>query len=212
MIWSQIQYTELATEAFVLMNENEIAGCSYHNNRHITEMYLYLENVGEPYDEALDWAIMFHDVVYDAEPEKELRSAKLFLEMIEQYPRGFNLNTSETMRAYDLILSTASHKVLSEETLPGNSAIIRADLHELVSKVKTINNFTKIMNESLALYGCSIEEFATNNISFMSQLHSRIAINMLNVNTNQKLFFHAVQKGIDLTIRMAQAIKDIKEI
>jgi len=25
----------------------------------------YLEDTDEPYDEALDWVVMFHDVVYD---------------------------------------------------------------------------------------------------------------------------------------------------
>jgi len=79
MTWSRIQNTELATEAYVLMNENEMAGCQYHNNQHIEEMYQYLEDTDEPYDEALDWVVMFHDVVYDEKPEKEARSANCFL-------------------------------------------------------------------------------------------------------------------------------------
>lgn len=207
MNWSKIQYTELATEAYILMNENEIKGCRYHNNSHIDAMYEYLEDTDEPYDEALDWAIMFHDVVYDAEPEKELRSAMMFLDMVDKY-RGCRLSPSEKGRAYSLIMQTVDHEVFPN--VKGSSAIIRADLHALTVKEWAINNFSKIMNESMALYDCEIEEFAHNNIKFMSGLHARMAINILKVEENEKLFFHRVQSGIDLTIRLAQAIKDVE--
>jgi len=210
MNWSRIQdTTELALEAYILMNENEINGCQYHNNDHIDDMYQYFEDTNEPYDEALDWAVMFHDVVYDAEPEKESRSANLFFEMSKKY-RGCNLDTNGIDRVQFLIMETETHKVTKDVYLKGSSAIIRADLHALTSNVDAINNFTKIMNESMSLYGCSIEDFAANNIQFMSGLHQRMAINILNVHEDEKLFFEMVQGGIDLTIRMAQAIKDSK--
>lgn len=209
MNWSKIQDTELAIEAQLLMIENEIRGCYYHNISHIEAMYQYLEETYEPYDEALDWAVMFHDVVYDTESKKELRSAKRFFDMSKKY-RGCNLDTNGIDRVQFLIMETEHHKVTDEVYLKGSSAIIRADLHALTSKVDTVNNFTKIMNESLALYNCSIEDFATNNIKFMSGLHARMAINILNVKEDEKLFFEMVQEGINLTIRMAQAIKDVK--
>lgn len=208
-MWSRIQNTELATEAYLLMNENEINGCTYHNNNHIYEMYEYLEDTNVPYDEALDWAVMFHDIVYDELPDKELRSAQMFMEMVGVY-RGCDLDETEKQKVYDLILATASHKVLSEDVLKGNNAIIRADLHALTSKVKTIDNFTKIMKESIMLYICSVEDFATNNIQFMNGLHQRMALNIMSVDEEEKLFYQLVQSGIDLTIRLAQAIKDVK--
>lgn len=208
-MWSQIKDTELELEAYVLMNENEMNGCVYHNNWHIEDMYGYLEETNEPYDEALDWAILFHDVVYDELPDKELRSAQVFMEMSETY-RGCNLDAAEKQRVYDLILATVSHKIVSENVLPGNKAIIRADLHALTIKIHTIQNFTKIMDESMNLYGCSVEEFATNNIQFMNGLHQTMALNILKVNEEEKWFYQQVQNGIDLTIRIAQAVKDTK--
>jgi len=206
MNWSKIQNTELATEAYLLMNENEINGCQYHNNSHIEAMYQYLEDTDEPYDEALDWAVMFHDVVYDAKPKKEWRSSLAFSEMKDKY-RGCNLSLWNMSKVSGLIMATETH-ILETKNLSRNySAIIRADLHALTSKVDTINNFTKIMNESMNLYDCSVEDFADNNIQFMSSLHQRMATNVLNVDEGEKEFFRKVQNGIDLTIRMAQAIQ-----
>jgi len=206
MTWSRIQNIELATEAYVLMNENEMAGCQYHNNQHIEEMYQYLEDTDEPYDEALDWVVMFHDVVYDEKPMKEERSAKLFFDLVYKY-RGCNMDTNDIDRVQLLIMETEHHKVTDDVYLEGSSAIIRADLHALASKVDTINNFTKIMNESMSLYGCTIEEFATNNIQFMTGLHQRVATNSL-VDIEHKELYSKIIKGIELTIRLAKALKD----
>jgi predicted metal-dependent HD superfamily phosphohydrolase len=200
--WSRIQGTELAGEAFMCIADNN---CAYHNLIHVDEMYQYLEDTNEPYDEALDWAVLFHDIVYDAHPEKEERSGKLFLEMVENY-RGCNLYAGERSRVYSLIMRTIDHEVLFSK---GSSAIIRADLHTLANKVRTTQNFVKIMNESMELYGCTVEEFADNNIKFMAGLHQRVAVNST-VDIEHKQFYIDVMKGINLTIRLAQAIKDIK--
>jgi len=205
-VWTRIQYTELATEAHILMNENEIKGCEYHNNDHIDEMYQYLEDTGEPYDEALDWAVLFHDAVYDAEPEKESRSARLFVEMCDKF-RGFNLRPSEQAKVHGLIMRTRTHEVH-----PGASeaakAIIRADLHALTDKTKTIRNFVKIMNESINLYDCSVEEFAENNIKFMEGLKERMMFNISVVDIDEEYFYDKVINGINLTMNLAKAIKE----
>lgn len=209
MNWSRIQDTELATEAFILMNENAINGCVYHNNDHIYDMYQYLEETSVPYDEALDWAVMFHDVVYDAEPKKEWRSTLAFSEMRKKY-RGCNLSLWDVSKVSGLIMATEDHLIETRNLPKIYSAIIRADLHALTSKVKTIDNFTKIMKESIMLYDCTVEDFATNNIQFMSGLHERMSLNILVVDEEERKFFDDVQSGIDLTIRLAQSIKDVK--
>lgn len=206
-MWSRIQHTHLATEAYVLMNENEINGCEYHNNSHIEAMYQYLEDTNVPYDEALDWAVMFHDIVYDNQPDKEDRSVDMFLNMMNQYS-GCNLTEMEIGRVIDFIRSTKTHK-LYDKGDPCES-IIRADLHALTDKVQTTRNFVKIMNESMKLYGCTVEEFATNNIQFMSGLHQRMALNILMVDNGEEEFYYQVQNGINLTIRLAQSLKDTK--
>jgi hypothetical protein len=56
-MWSRIQDTELATQAYLMMVDNAIVGCEYHNNDHIEQMYQYLEDTNEQYDECQlrDW-------------------------------------------------------------------------------------------------------------------------------------------------------------
>jgi predicted metal-dependent HD superfamily phosphohydrolase len=203
-MWSRIQDTPLATEAYVLMNENEIRGCEYHNNRHIEAMYQFLEDTNVPYDEALDWAVMFHDVVYDAEPEKESRSARLFVEMCDKYT-GFNLRPSEQARVHGLIMRTRTHE-LTHNVTESERALIRADLHALTDKVQTTNNFVKIMNESINLYGCTVEEFAVNNVSFMNKLKETMKANIL-VDTEHESFYNSVIDGINLTRSIALALE-----
>ena len=72
MKWTKIQDTELAVAAWEIIDKNEAWGCDYHNGWHVLEMYKYLVKTNEPYDECLDWAVLFHDIVYDSEPEKGL--------------------------------------------------------------------------------------------------------------------------------------------
>lgn len=206
--WSKIQYTELATEAYVLISENEINGCEYHNNTHVWQMYQYLEDTDEPYDEALDWAIMFHDAVYDAEPKKEWRSALAFSEMKDKY-RGCNLSLWDVSKVSGLIMATENHLIETRNLSKNYSAIVRADLHALTSEVDTVNNFVKIMNESMNLYGCTVEEFADNNIKFMTGLKDRVYTNST-IDNQHEMFYKSVMKGIDLTIRLAEAIKGVK--
>lgn len=207
-MWSRIKDTALELEAYILMNENAIQGCEYHNNNHIEDMYKYLHDTNEPYDEALDWAVLFHDVVYDKEPEKEARSAKLFFELVQEY-RGCNLDVNGIDRVQFLIMETATHEVTDPAYLKGSSAIIRADLHALASRTESTRNFVKIMNESMRLYDCSVEEFATNNITFMSRLRERVASNIL-VDKEHEIFYNEIINGIDLTIQLAKSIKDAK--
>lgn len=203
-MWSKIQNTELAYEAFMIIADTN---CAYHNLIHVDEMYKYLEETNEPYDEALDWAILFHDIVYDNQPDKESRSASTFHVMNQKY-RGCKLDTNGTDRVSFLIMETEKHLVTKECYLKGSSAIIRADLHALTSKTKTIHNFVKIMDESMNLYDCTVEEFATNNIHFMIDLYDRINENAENAVGSEQKFFYDVLDGINLTIDLATALEE----
>lgn len=100
----------------------------------------------------------------------------------------------------------------THEIHPGASeaekAIIHADLHALTDKAQTINNFVKIMNESITLYDCNVEEFAEKNILFMEDLKERMMLNMLIVETDEVDFYNEVINGINLTMNLAKAIKE----
>lgn len=205
-MWSQIQNTELAGEAFLLISENEMNGCEYHNLLHLDQMYEFLEATKEPYDEALDWAILFHDIVYDKYPEKEARSTRRFYEM-QQLHRGCNLDINGIDRVQLLILETKNHEITPDVYLKGSSAIIRADLHALASKTQTIHNFVKIMDESMNLYKCTVEQFAGANIDFMTGLFNRVLKNAGQIDKDHACFYYDVLEGIDLTISLARAIE-----
>ena len=191
--WSRIQETELAAEACWRIADN---GCAYHNLIHVDEMYQYLEDTSVPYDEALDWAVLFHDIVYDKHPEKESRSALLFYEMQEEY-LGFAGEKYDLLRVGNLINCTADHKIYYWST-PSQKAIVRADLHALTDKIRTVENFVKIMMESMELYGCTVEQFAESNILFMNTLKETMLLNIL-VDSEHEMFYDSVIKGIWLS-------------
>ncbi len=48
----------------------------YHNQQHLIDMYNFLEERNVPYSKELDIAILFHDIIYDKNPNKEQRSAE----------------------------------------------------------------------------------------------------------------------------------------
>jgi len=199
MKWSRIADTELATKAWDIL---DVSDCEYHNGWHVLKMYNYLHETNEPYDEALDWAVLFHDIVYDANPEKEYRSAVSFRDMATQYS-GCTPDIWERERACQLILQTADH-VMSDR--PGASAIIRADLHGLTNPVETFVNYYSILNESVCLYNIDEKTFADNNIKFMRELYKRVENNM-ELDPDHREFYKEVKRGIVSTINLSRILK-----
>lgn len=201
--WSQVQDTPLATVARIEIFTNMAAtNLAYHNWDHVVSMYQYLADTNEPYDEALDWAILFHDIVYDEKPEKEYRSMKMFADMVEQY-EGCTPDIWERDRVCKLIMYTVDHVVTQ---YPGSSAIIRADLHGLTKRLTSFENFGKIMKESMALYNIDEIAFAQNSEDFMRALKLRVARNAI-TDPDHGLFYMEVQDGCAATIKLSQIIQ-----
>ena len=198
--WTQIGRTELAGEVYCKMSDPRR---HYHDLRHVVSMYEYLHDTGVPYDANLDWAVLFHDIVYDEKPFKELRSALAFHDMHTKY-RGFTGTRADTFKVGLLIDMTKNHKVYTHSTGP-QKALIRADLHELTDPVKATRNFVDIMNESMSLYGISQKEFAENNVIFLAGLRERMVENKYKDEENAE-FYEQVIDGIDLTVRLARAV------
>lgn len=196
MKWSRVQNTDIACEAYLQMMHNN---CHYHNLTHVESMYDYLHDTNEPYDEALDWAVLCHDVIYDDKPDKEFRSSVWFEEKSEQFPRGCNLDAEGQLQVARLILQTESHAVTN------SSAIVRADLHALADSVQTIDNFVKIMHESMELYKCDLETFARSNYSFMEKLEEQIYYNIED-DPEHADFYRRVIEGIELTKMLGSSI------
>lgn len=201
--WSRIQDTHLASEARGLIELNGLFGCTYHNLEHVESMYQYLADTNEPYDEALDWAVLFHDIVYDEKPEKELRSAKVFVDMVTRYD-GCNLRPAEHGRVYSLIMRTVDHIVIPE--VKSSSAIVRADLHGLTNRLTAFQNFGKIMSESMKLYNIDMVTFAENSEKFMGALVWRVA-NNITTDPDHQDFYSQVCDGILYTISLSQFVQ-----
>jgi predicted metal-dependent HD superfamily phosphohydrolase len=206
MSWSKIENTVLADYACIKLYDNELAGCFYHNSYHITEMYDYLEKTDEPYSEVLDWAVLFHDIVYDKGPDKELRSAEMFVGMSNRY-YGCTLSEEDRSLVSELILATINHVVPMSADKKLFSAIIRADLHGLSSTLTAVNNFGKIMEESMILYGIDEVTYAKNSKDFMEKLHDRIVVNSV-TDSDHSSFYDKVCDGIKFTADIAQLIQE----
>lgn len=198
MKWTRIADTELGQVAWNILDSPRRA---YHNDSHVESMYKYLEQTNEPYDECLDWAVLFHDIVYDEKPEKEYRSAVMFSDMKAKYS-GCDLNPLNEGHVASLIMATEKHYV----SYPGWSAIIRADLHGLTSPLDTFYNFYSILNESMYLYKIDEVTFADNNIKFMEGLAKRVDMN-IDLDPTHADFYKEVKRGIVSTTRLSQIIK-----
>lgn len=201
MTWSKIQDTDLAKDAIGNIAYNtERLGLTYHNLDHVASMYNYLEETNEPYDEALDWAVLFHDIVYDSEPNKEIRSAEMLV-FNGRIPK-YHIDEHILRSAKDMILGTIDHEVISLNL----SAIIRADLHGLTDVQTVVRNFSKIMDESCNLYSIDAKTFAAHSNEFMLKLKSRVCKNIV-LDPQQVDFYNRVIDGIMLTNSLAVVVK-----
>lgn len=202
MSWSQIQKTTLAREVIdIMVEESEELGLTYHNLNHIKAMYKYLADNQEDYDEALDWAILFHDSVYDNQPDKELRSAQLFKDLANTY-EGCVLGQQGKERVVELIMSTVDHVV----TKPAMSPIVRADLSALVDPLQTLRNYMLIMEESQNLYRVTEYDFAVANAKYMQKLRNSVNLNWSKDGQYAK-FYSAVKRGINQTINISKMLQ-----
>ena len=204
MMWSKIQDTPLAREVQLRLEQNRVNGCAYHNAEHVDSMYRYLEESEQPYSEALDWAVLFHDSVYDDRPDKESRSAALFLELRDKHS-GFGMNDLAAVDVCSLILDTNEHLVSTMRPLE-SSAIIRADLHALTSAASTIRNYVLLLQEACNLYKTTDKQTAKASQSFMFGLQERARLNSRTRDVTHASFYRKVLDGISLTIHLSEEI------
>jgi len=203
--WSKLGGHKLAQYALDTLLCNSRAGCTYHNIDHVSDMYKFLEETHEPYDEALDWAVLFHDLVYDAQPEKEFRSAQLWRSASFKYRELDAIR----VKVYDLILLTVDHKVGPHELDPSASAIVRADLSGLSHRDSTFCNYAKILQESVNLYKSPAIDFANGNILFMLGLSERVK-NNIQTDPIHRDFYKKVLLGIEQTVNLSIIISGLK--
>jgi hypothetical protein len=196
-MWSKLVGDTPGTETSVQIIAQEkynMNGCDYHNWQHILDCYAYLEAEQIPYDADLDLAVMHHDIVYDDQPSKEMRSAKFLL----------TYYAKQRVDAAEIIMATEGHKITADSTWQ-QIAMIKADLHQLADPVQATRNYVKIMDETIHLYGITPREFAKNNEKFMVSLQVTVAHNYKI--DDDALFWTAVGKGIEQTIIISQGLQ-----
>lgn len=199
--WSRITDRQLAKDAAdAIKHYTEEFGLAYHNYDHVVSMYQYLKDTNEPYDEALDWAVLFHDVVYDKDGRKEFRSAKMF-KFNASIPK-YEIDPEIINQVMRMIMATTYHIAFE----PDVSAIIRADLHALANPVTTIQNFLKIMEESCHLYRTTPLNFAKSSESFMDALYERVHGNITS-DPSHAAFYQKVLGGIRTTTTLAKMVQ-----
>lgn len=199
--WTRLETSFLASVK-KQYKKNKTAGCHYHNWEHICSCYKYLADTDVPYDESLDFAVLFHDVVYDHLPEKELRSAELALKMIDKIYKNKGFGVKE------IIMGTVNHSVTAETNWQ-TRAMIRADLSALGDPtcIEPIKNFAKIASESLILYqGLTVVKYCENTISFMHGLLDRVMGN-IETDPENRVFYRGVADGIVMTMNISETMR-----
>jgi hypothetical protein len=198
-MWSKFIGDSYKTETSIQIIAQDIytrhGSIQYHNWRHILSCYKYLEDEQVEYDADLDFAVMYHDIVYDEKPEKELRSAEF---MLHHFPRR--------KRAAEIIMATVDHKI-TEDTPWQERMMIKADLHQLTDIAQSTRNYVKIMDESIYLYKITPLEFAEANATFMMNLQNTVYGNMQHAEDSELEFWRAILKGSEHTISISQSMQ-----
>lgn len=152
-LWTQLHDTPLWTAAKAQYDSNPLR--FFHDFSHVGRLYHHAAvTYGFAYDLDLDKAILAHDVIYDDAPEKELRSAD-WLMLHDPDP-------SEA--AYAHIMRTARHQVGTD------NRILLLDLADLGDMSRVASDRDRLEAETCALTGCSRQDFARGNSSFLESL------------------------------------------
>ena len=172
----------------------------FHNWDHVISNYGCAESLNIAYDVDLDLANMFHDIVYDDLPEKEKRSAELFLLIYSAMSPIPDVNPD---RVYQLIMTTAEHEIEDDPQM------VSIDLYNLSIQQRAIIDYEKVKQESKLLYGISDLVFAKASTEFMQQLLPRVIKyrDLASIAEPEKSkFWQNVSEGVERVISLNQAV------
>ncbi len=157
MSWSRLLDTPLGQRAKAVYQADP--GRHYHNWNHVLRLYWHAtETFDLAYDANLDMAILAHDVIYDAKPNKEERSAAWLREYAD----------TATEMAESHIRKTIDHSVTDDNRM------VLLDLADFLYPEKSAANLETISKEFQALYGLTEQVFLQGNIGVMTGIHDRI--------------------------------------
>jgi predicted metal-dependent HD superfamily phosphohydrolase len=197
--------TKLKAAAISLLEGAKIKGITYHNIDHINSCYRWAKEFGYGTN-GLELAILFHDIVYDEKPHKEFRSAQSLV-LNYQHFKAFeklDVSTNDIEKAFVMIMATSNHKL---EDWPAYAApMIRIDLADLTSSTKALENWFKVKEESINLYGIDEKTFAENNLDFMRMLKLTVMKNRAIDSPKYRNFWEKVEFGINQTIDQSKKL------
>lgn len=187
--WSRLIESDLGRTAKTAYDANPAR--SYHNWDHVLRLYWHATHTfALPYDADLDKAILAHDVVYDAGPDKEIRSA----DWLEAHSDA----AEAAARAH--ILKTIEHRP------SGDNRMVLLDLADFLHPELAVPNLDKIMAESLALYGVTELQFLSANLTVVGGLHQRISEGLdEDLPADDVRWFRKILTGIENSITLATA-------
>lgn len=188
MSWSRITETPLGQAARSVYDSDPAR--HYHNWDHVNRLYWHAQKTFDlDYDPDLDLAILAHDVIYDAAPDKERRSIT-WLE---------NNADVDTTGARAHILKTIEHRPSEDNRM------IMLDLADFLYPDRAIGNLDKIGAESRALYNVTQPQFLSANIAVMTGLYDRIGEGLsAKMPDSEKNWLEKIRTGIARNIHLAQ--------
>lgn len=159
--WTRLQGSALFDRA---MSQQDRGGKRrYHCSAHVVTLYDLADTYLKlPYDRALDLAILTHDVIFDAQPDRELRSVA-WLE--EALPDGAQDPDFKEAAAH--ILRTVEHR------LDGDPRMALLDLADLARPDWRETQSALLRREAMDLHGVSENIFALSFGSYLEGLLHR---------------------------------------
>lgn len=213
--WTKISHLDIFYAAEQVIDKNNLP---YHNMNHVKSMYRYLSESKVPYNLELDFAVLFHDIIYDKGDHKESRSAKAFEGMFHVHKMlgfpsssingpsfGKCLKDVDIETTKNLIHDTTAHVVMTRDKF--SVYMILADLHQLKDPLMVYKNFGLIMEESTKLYGINETKFAEQSEIFMNGLMARITDNLGKTKFDDE--FEEILMGIASTRTYSRLIRGL---
>ena len=142
-------------------------------------------------------ANMFHDLIYDDQPDKELRSMVAFSGIYEAMAPNFDDNIYNSARA--LIMDTITH-----DNVRDDDRMILLDLADLGDSTQAQVNHGLILDDTIALYGTDIVDCARGENSFMNNLRSIAKKNK--ISSTYPDYWDKIISGIQQTIHLNEGI------
>lgn len=147
----------------------------YHDFQHILDMYHYADELGFEYDEVLDYAILFHDIIYDHLPLKETRSIIVVVMSLQGC-----LTADKLGEVAYLIGTTFDHSLKATDL-----RLVLLDLYSFSYDEKTKANYNKIVEELKLLYpDYHIDDLKKMNFDFIKNLYDKMIKEKISVKSD----------------------------